>query len=570
MIIIILALSISLQIAAAIIAIRLIRITGKYSAWSLIAASLLLMAFRRIIPFWHILSGDPSFQPDLINESVGLLLTILILAGIIRIGPLFTATKLSEKQARDAEEKYRNLFNNATDGIYLTEYSSNRILDCNKKALEMIGYTREELQSLTFLDLYLSNERDTLRAKLKALENSGSLHEITDLYHKKKDGSLTAIELSATMIEIKGEKLILSFIRDISERKRDEEKIRLFQQATDSSNEAIGFANLDKRIIYVNSSFEKMFGYTKDELIGKKIEIVYPEDSNNKLQQAISKTLNGGWIGELTGKRKDGTLFPISVSSSRILNEKGSIIARMAYHRDITEIKRAEEKMIEYTEQLRSLSDHLATIREEERLNLSREIHDGFGSSLTGLKMELMMHKRQILDCQGTDIKQELLENIQSMSDMIDSTIGLMRKLATELRPGILDELGLVEAIRWYINETEKKSNIKFRFSVFPRNIITDAKLATTLFRIFQEILTNITRHSKATEVTVFLKKQNNLITFLIRDNGIGIKDEELKSKKSLGILGMQERATIFGGKLEIEGIEGKGTVVKVEIPVNK
>ncbi len=296
--------------------------------------------------------------------------------------------------------------------------------------------------------------------------------------------------------------------------------------------------------------------------------MLYPEETYEKLQKEIQSASYGGWIGELTGKRKDGSLFSLSVASSRILNDDGTLIARMGTHRDITETKRAEEKMISYNEQLRSLSDHLTTIREEERLTLSREIHDGFGSSLTGLKMDLIMLKRNILACCKDKINSEILLNIQAMSDLIDTTIGLMRRIVRELRPEILSELGLVEAIKWYIRELEKKINIKFHITVFPKSLKIDEKRSTALFRIIQEILINIARHSKATEVTVLLREKKEVIYLLVHDNGIGIKQEEINNKKSFGILGMQERALIFGGKLNIEGVEGQGTTVKVEIPV--
>ncbi len=565
---IVIACSVLLQLSATIVAFRLIFHTGKRIAWCLITIALFLMLIRRVIPFYYLLSGNQSFQPDLLDEIIGLTLSLLILIGIIIIGPYLSYVKHSERAVKDAEEKYSRLFNNAYDAIYLIEHQTKKILDCNIKAVEMIGYDKNELQGMSFFDLFLNNEKTILESKLIEIENTGSLQHFSEMHHKKKDGNLVAIEMNASVVEIKGEKFVLSVSRDITRRKRDEEKVRLFYQATDSSVEAICFYDLSKRIIYINNSFEKMFGYAKEEIIGKRIGIIYPEITNNKLQKAIQNTFDGGWVSELIGKRKDKSLFPVSVSSSRILDNDGNIIARMNSNRDITETKRAEAKMISYTEQLRSLSDHLETVREEERLKLAREIHDGFGSSLTGLKMDLMLLKKNITKNGDLKLDSEVFDNIQSMSGLIDSTIVLVRKLATELRPGILDELGLVEAMKWYIAEFEKRTEIKSRFTVFPKNIKTDTKLATTLFRIFQEILTNIMRHSKATEITVFLRKQKNLVSLLIHDNGVGIKKEEITNKNSLGIMGMQERAMIFGGKLEIEGIEGKGTIIKVEIPL--
>ena len=570
---IILASSLLLQVYAAIMALRLIKVTGKYLAWSLIAAALLLMVVRRLIPLYDLLAGhflliitDQNIQ--ILNESIGLILSLFMAIGMTLITPIFLSIKQSKKSLIDTEEKYRSLFNNANDAIYLIEQESLKIVDCNRKALGMLGYKKEELLKLNFDELYPNYEKEILKSNLKELTIEGALQVPLEMHHRKKNDGFIAIEMNAAMLEIKGETLILSVVRDVSERKRHEEKSRLFFQATDNSIEAIVFTNLAKKVIYLNNSFEKLFGYSKEELMGKSVEMIYPEELNKDQLMRLQGNTDGSWAGELTGRRKNGTLFPVLVSSSRIIDERGNIIARMYSHRDITEHKQAEENMLAYTEQLRSLSDHLQTIREEERLLLAREIHDGFGASLTGLKMELMILKRSILECLGKDENDKITEKTQYMSEMIDNTISLMRKLATELRPEILDELGLVEAIKWYIKESEKRSEIKYRVTVYPSNINIDTKLATTLFRIFQELLTNIIRHSKATEVTVFLKEQKNTISLLVRDNGIGIRDEEIKSKKSLGILGMQERAMIFGGKLEIEGIDGEGTTVRVEIPI--
>jgi two-component system sensor histidine kinase UhpB len=565
---VILACSIGLQLVATCMAFRLIRLTGRYIAWSLVAIALLLMIIRRALPFYHLLAGDMFIQLDALNETIGLALSLFLVIGIGKIGPLFSSIRLSEESARNAEEKYRSLFDHANDAIYLVEYQTLKILDYNKKASEMLGYSREELQAMTFPDLHPRIEKSVLQEKLKEMDEKGTVPETLILHHKKKDGTMVIIEMNVSMIEVKGEKLIFSIVRNVTERKLNEDKIRLFFQATDNSVEAICLSDLDKRIIYVNNAFEKLFGYARKEIIGTKVSVIYPDDTWERIQKAIQYTHDGSLEGEFTGRKNDGTQFPLLLSSSRILNDSGNIIARMATHRDITELKQAEEKLITYTEQLRSLSDHLTTVREEERLFLAREIHDGFGSSLSGLKMDLMMLKRNLMKKCNDDINAEVADNIQSMSDLIDNTIVLMRRLVRELRPEILDELGLVEAVKWYIKEFEKRTFIKFHLTIFPRNIKTDIKQAITIFRIFQEILINIARHSKATEVTVFLRKQKQTIHLLIHDNGIGIKPEQINNKKSLGILGMKERALIFGGKLQIEGIEGQGTTVKVEIPV--
>jgi len=567
MIYLVLGCSVALQLTAAFMAFRLIKLTDRYIAWVLIATALFFMAIRRIIPLYLLISGDPSFRPEPISEVIGLVLSILLVIGIAKITPVFSAIKQSVKAARNAEEKYRRLLEHANDAIYLVDKQTMRILDCNKKATEMIGYSAHELQMMIFTELVPNLERALLKHELAEIDNEKINPQPLVLHHIKKNGSYIIVEMNVSLIEVKGEHLILGISRDITERKHNEDKLKLFFQATDHSVVAISLSDLDRRIIYVNHSFEKMFGYSKDKVVGRKTSVLYSEETGVNLQQGIQTSKDGSWVGELLGKREDGSHFCLMVSSSQILNDDGTVIARMTTHRDISEVKQTEEKMIAYTEQLRSLSAHLATVREEERLLLAREIHDGFGSSLTGLKMDLMMLKRNLMEKCTEQVNPEILENFKSMSDLIDNTIVLMRRLVRELRPEVLDELGLVEAVKWYISEFEKRSSIKFHLTVFPKNLKTDPDRSIAIFRIFQEILINIARHSQATEVNVFLRKQKDIIHLLIHDNGIGIKQEEISNNRSLGILGMKERALIFGGDLQIEGEAGQGTTVKVEIP---
>ncbi len=261
----VLAFSIVLQLTAAIMAFRLIRLTGRYKAWVVIAIALFLMAIRRMISFYLIFVGDPSLQPETYNAVLGLVISLLFVFGIAKIAPLFISIRQSEKAAKDSEEKCRSLFNNANDAIYLIEQRTLKILDCNKKATEMIGYTSKELKGMTFPQLHPSMEKDNLEISLWEIGEKGIIPGMMLLHHKKKQGGFIIIEMNAGMIDIRGEKLILSVVRDVTERKLNDDKIKLFFQATENSVEAIGLSDLDKRIIYVNNSFEKMFGYTKEE-----------------------------------------------------------------------------------------------------------------------------------------------------------------------------------------------------------------------------------------------------------------------------------------------------------------
>jgi len=288
-----------------------------------------------------------------------------------------------------------------------------------------------------------------------------------------------------------------------------------------------------------------------------------------------SKNTWGNRIAERTSKlaRANEELVASRIATLSIMEDaveaKNSLeITNRKLLDEITERKNAEEKLEEVNVQLRALTARIVSVREEERTTLSREIHDELGSSLTGLKMDLMLIKRNIKDNPDEQTIAYILENITSMSKLIDSTILKVRQIVTELRPEVLDELGLVEAIRWYAGEFQKRTEVPIQLTIFPRNFTMGKVQTTELFRIFQEVLTNVSRHSRASKVMVFLKKEKQQCTLRIKDNGIGIKDEDLTRKNSFGLMGMRERTSLMNGKLKISGKPGEGTTITIEIPI--
>ncbi|MGH8692299.1 MAG: ATP-binding response regulator [Burkholderiales bacterium] len=227
------------------------------------------------------------------------------------------------------------------------------------------------------------------------------------------------------------------------------------------------------------------------------------------------------------------------------------------------ELFRKSERLRESEDKLRRLAAHLISVREEERAHIAREIHDELGQVLTGLKMEVTWLAKRLKD-------QSLVEKTESMCELIDSSVQTVRKIATGLRPEMLDDMGLVAAVGWQAKEFQKRTGIRCRTRLPPETAKLDIELSTTMFRIFQEILTNVARHSRATRVDIELALGDEYAALEVVDNGIGIQDSALHARTSLGLLGMQERALLFGGDVSIGGTPGRGTRVSVNIPVGK
>lgn len=233
--------------------------------------------------------------------------------------------------------------------------------------------------------------------------------------------------------------------------------------------------------------------------------------------------------------------------------------------REITERKRSEQELKQSRERLRDLASHLEFVQERERSKIAREIHDELGQALTALKMDIHWLGQRL-----SGDEQRLLDKTKSMSKLIDMTVQSVQRISSELRPGLLDDLGLSAAVEWQAEEFRNRTGIQCKVMSDPEEIALSQALSTAVFRIFQEALTNIARHANATKVEVNLKKKSGKIELMVCDNGKGIAEKEITDARSFGLIGMRERVHSFRGELIITGTSNKGTTVKVSIPLDK
>ena len=231
---------------------------------------------------------------------------------------------------------------------------------------------------------------------------------------------------------------------------------------------------------------------------------------------------------------------------------------------ELAERSMTEQRLRTSEENLRALATHLQSVREEERIHIAREIHDELGQALTGLKFEMNSFAKNF-ESDDADLRQE---KQQALNVAIDRIINSVRRIASGLRPEVLDEIGLAAAFEWQAREFQRRTGIRCHVNIAAQFSDPDKDRSTALFRIFQELLTNVARHANATRVNVALTEDEAALALCVEDNGRGIKETEAHSPRSLGFLGLRERVLAFGGAIEVKGDEGKGTRVCVSIPV--
>ncbi len=271
-------------------------------------------------------------------------------------------------------------------------------------------------------------------------------------------------------------------------------------------------------------------------------------------------------IRDITARHQaEEALAKTSIDLEKRVDERTAelLTANKLMKKMVDEGKRAEEKIRISRERLRNLSGHLQSLLEEERTRISREIHDELGQSLTALKLDLSLIRRRLV----SGGLAEQAAKVQEIEHTVIRIIRTVRKIATKLRPGILDELGVAAAIEWMAKDFQNRTGIACKVTIQKADKISDTVRATAIFRIVQEALTNVMRHAAASQVNVSLKKKDDTLIVEVRDNGIGIMEGRIFGSNSLGLIGIRERVRLLGGDTVVSGKPGEGTLVRVTLP---
>jgi PAS domain S-box-containing protein len=359
-------------------------------------------------------------------------------------------------------------------------------------------------------------------------------------------------------------------------RRRAEEALRLSQQRFEfvalAATDAIWDLNVETKIVWWSAGIEKLFGYSSEDVSPKLdwwLERLHPDDKD-RVTQELERIADSGrrtWAGHYRFRRQDGRYASVLDRGYIIHNANGKPARVVGGISDISERRQAEEALESSRRQLRALTARLQSGREEERANVAREIHDELGQVLTAIKMNLDWLERRLGEPEDNLAVNPLLERVVESAEMTDAAIKNVQRIATELRPGVLDNLGLAEALRQEASRFQQRSGVACELQLTSEQLDLPGPVTTAVFRVFQEALTNVGRHAKATLVRILLEVDTEQLMLQVEDDGQGIRPEATTESRSLGLLGMRERASVLGGEVTISPISPQGTRVCLRLP---
>lgn len=456
-----------------------------------------------------------------------------------------------EEELEQSRQRLRAVFENSLDGMILMD-DTGRYVDVNPSGCEMLGYTREELLRLTVFDVTPPESRAPARALLGQFLTAGTLSgEYTVVC---KNGSRRHLEFRSVANILPG--LHLGVHRDVTERMRREEELRrqkeVLQTIFDHIPVMIELIDPHGQVQLVNREWERVLGWSLEDARQRDVFAeIYPDPAEKERVAQYILNPPPGWADFRTRARDGRT---IDTSWANVLLSDGT---SMGFGQDVTERKQAEQALERYAIRLQSLSQRLVDVQEEERRHLARELHDEIGQLLTSLKFAI----------EGGASEAERLAEAR---ELIADALARVRTLASDLRPALLDHLGLVPALRSLIARYTAGTGVRVSFNGAGLGRRFAARVETAAYRIVQEALTNVARHARVDEAAVRVWVDADRLQVQVEDEGVGFDaDTALAGGHSSGLPGMQERVMLLGGRLAVESVPGGGTHLMAELPLN-
>ena len=494
-----------------------------------------------------------------------------------------TDRKRSEEALRESEELFRTSFENATTGVCLVG-TDGKFLSVNHTLCDMLGYSRNELEGMSFNDVTPDEDKHIGTTFVsKALGGEVSSAHLEKHYLHKDGHALWAQVSTALVHRPNGKPYFISHIQDITARKQAEkERVLLMRDLAKRIKELTAVHRTASLLLEERLSDEELLremaavlppAWQYPEVCEARIsygnmvvqtgrwrETAWTQSENLMTSNAVAGSITVAYL-EQRPTAADG---PFLVEERHLLR---SLADMLAAH---FERKRAGEQIKATSEQLRALMTDLRSAREEEGIRIAREIHDELGSALTSLRWDLEEIERITEDGTEPSRQSALRSKIATMFGLVESTVDVVRRISSELRPSVLDDLGLASAVEWQVQQFQRRTGIVVHYECLIETLSVDAEQSTAVFRIFQEALTNVLRHAQASRIDVSIEEDASDFLLTVRDNGRGIQNAEKNSPSALGLLGMRERAHLIGGQLEIAGASGRGTTVTLRVPYQR
>jgi PAS domain S-box-containing protein len=547
------------------------------SAWyGGLGPGLLATVLAALIADYHFVSPIHSFVGLGVKTTP---LVAFVLEGIFvssLVGTLRFARSRAEERTREAqglEERYRAVVEQAAEGILLVDLSTKRVLDANTTYQGLLGYSPEEMPYLTLYDLVPYSREDTDSYVGDVLDQGRYVSGGRE--HRRKDGSLVEVEVSANVILDDGREVICMVVHDITERKRTEEEHRYHAYLLETIHDAVLATDEQLLLTAWNKAAEKMYGWRADEVLGSYIWQVVPlemtEDQREDALRELAKT--GRFRSEVITYAKDGRPVWVEGITVALRGEKGEITGYVNIRRDITERKRTEEdlhslnhELVERERELHSLLRRVVAIQEEERRRVAYEVHDGFTQTAAAAYRHLQTfaeHRR----LESEEDREELEDAIA----LVRRTVEEARSVIQNLRPSTLDDFGLAAAIQLQVEELQTEG-----FEASYEGKLGEERLPSTLeanlFRVTQEALSNVRKHAETGRVRVAIGRREGVVRLEVRDWGRGFCTSEVRGSagpgETVGLSSMRDRVALLSGSLEIRSEPGIGTSVVAEIPL--
>lgn len=527
---------------------------------------------------WAVIDRGETWQGEVCNRTKSggifwLLTTITPIMGPDGTPLKYISVRVNITQRKLVEgvlSQQAQIINQTHDAVFSTD-TKGTLVSWNRGAELLFGHSSNAAidEPVQFIALPDEQELFYHQAFLGLIRSGGGVLE-TRL--AKKSGEPFDAYFSLSLLKDKEGKMIgvACYVTDISARKRMEHKLRESETRLAKAQQMARLGNWEWEIatgeIQWSDEVYRIIGVDQDtpatfELF---MESVHPED-----RELVEKSLAAALVREVN-YNVDVRLLPaggemrfIHAEAEVEFDSGGKALRMFGTVQDITEHKEIEQEIRASREQLRELSSHIQAAREEEKATIAREIHDELGGNLTALKMDISWLARKL----PPEMKAEL-EKTVSMADLVDTSVYAMRRIVTELRPTVLDDLGLLAAMRWQTSEFTKRYGIQCKVVMHGEEITLEGAYRIALFRIFQESLTNAARYSKADLVLVDVWREHDKIALDIVDNGIGLPEDKAIDPTSHGLRGMMERARTLGGTVEIGSAPGEGVAISVRIPL--